>query len=324
MASQTVYEDDTKDQIIVDIDDNVEEITGINQWSLIINRIKNNKAAVVAFYYVMLNIILAFVYPLFLSESPVSLDPGKNRRFGGGVNAFPSLKYPFGVNFQGYDLYSRIITGSETSILVGVVATLISLVIGVIVGLLAGYYQGRFEEIAMRITDLFLAVPFLIIALILIRMINSGQTEYLQDFSQLQIIILLLGIFGWAGLARLVTANVKQVSALEYIDAVRIMGASDRRILFLHILPNVLAPIIVITAIFIAGSILAEAGLAFLGFGDPVNTISWGIDVSSAQDTLATNPEQALIPGFAIFSLVLAVNIFGDSIRDALDPRLKD
>ncbi|OLS20980.1 MAG: Glutathione transport system permease protein GsiD [Candidatus Heimdallarchaeota archaeon LC_2] len=324
MASQTKTHEVTKDQIIIDVEDKVAEIKGINQWSIIISRIRNNKAAVIALYYVMLNLLIAFFYPLFLSETPVSTDPGKNRRFGGGVNAFPNLKYPAGVNIQGYDLYSRMVAGTETSIIVGVVATLISLVIGVIVGLLAGYYQGKLEEIAMRITDLFLAVPFLIIALIMIRMVNGGQTEIFEDFTQLQIIILLLGVFGWAGLARLVTANVKQVSALEYIDAVRIMGASDKRIIVVHILPNVLAPIIVITSIFIAGAILSEAALAFLGFGDPVNTVSWGIEVSQAQDSLQLNPEQALIPGFAIFFLVLAVNIFGDAIRDALDPRLKD
>ncbi len=324
MASHVVNEETKKEQTVVSIEDEEVALLKINQWSLVSGRIKNNRVAVLALYYVMLNILIAIFYPIFMSNSPLNNEAGLDRRYGGGVDARPNLKYPFGVNFSGLDSYSRIIAGAETSIIVGVVATIISLILGVAVGLLAGYYQGKVEEIAMRITDLFLAVPFLIIALILIRMINSGSTDYFEGVSQLNVIIFLLGFFGWAGLARLVTANVKQIKSLEYIDAVQIMGASDKRIIFVHVLPNILAPIIVISAIFVASAILSEAGLSFLGFGDPVNTLSWGIEVSQARDSLRQNPEQALIPGFAIFFLVLAVNVFGDAIRDALDPRLRD
>lgn len=324
MASQTVNEQTKKDQTVISLEDEEIAAIKINQWSMVMSRLGNNRVAILAFYYIAFNFILAVFYPIFMSQSPFNNEPGLDRRYGGGVDSRPNLKYPFGVNFSGLDTYTRILAGTETSITVGVVATLISLVLGVAVGLLAGYYQGKMEEIAMRITDLFLAVPFLIIALILIRMINSGSASYFENVSQLTVIIFLLGFFGWAGLARLVTANVKQVKSLEYVDAVKIMGASDKRIIFVHVLPNILAPIIVISAIFVASAILSEAGLAFLGFGDPVNTLSWGIEVSSARDSLRQNPEQALIPGFAIFFLVLAVNIFGDAIRDALDPRLRD
>jgi ABC-type dipeptide/oligopeptide/nickel transport system permease subunit len=176
----------------------------------------------------------------------------------------------------------------------------------------------------MRFTDLILAVPFLVLALILIRIINSGNATFLENVSYVAIIAMLIGLFGWAGLARLVTANVKQVEALEYVQAVKIMGARDRRIIFLHVLPNVLAPIIVVVALFVASSILSEAGLAFLGFADPANTLSWGVEVSQNQNILRLHPDQVLIPGFAIFFLVLSVNVFGDALRDALDPRLKE
>ncbi len=295
-----------------------------NQWMIVLQRLQKNRIAMLAMYFILLNILIALFYPVLMADNPISRNPGLDRRNGGGANGFPNLKYPAGTDQQGKDTFSRLLAGTETSMLVGLFSTIMSLIIGVLVGLYAGYYQGKVEEILMRITDLFLAVPFLIIALILIRMMDSQIEGPLQGLTHVQIITLLIGFFGWAGLARLVTANVKQICSLEYIDSVRIMGARDRRILFVHILPNVMAPIIVLGAIFVAGAILAEAGLAFLGFGDTVNTISWGIQVSLARTTMILNPEQALIPGFAIFFLILAINLFGDALRDALDPRLKE
>lgn len=295
-----------------------------SQWKITYARLRKNRVAIISFYYICLNILIALIHPILMAFDPNGSVPGHDRRFGGGASAFPSLKYPGGTDLRGMDSFARVLAGSETSLTVGILSTIIAMVIGILVGLYAGYYQGKTEEILMRITDLFLAVPFLIIALILLRLVDLGQADAIDSLSHVQIITLLIGIFGWAGLARLVTANVKQVSALEYIHAAKIMGASNRRILFIHVFPNVLPPIIVIGALFIAGGILAEAGLAFLGFGDPTNTLSWGIQVNLARPKLFEHPEQALIPGFAIFFLVLSVNLFGDGLRDALDPRLKD
>ncbi len=276
-----------------------------------------------AFYYITLNVLLAIFYPLLIQFGPVANAPGKDSKFGGGVNAHPTLKYPGGVDQQGFDIFSRLLAGSEVSILVGIFATLISMALGIAVGLIAGYFQGKVEEILMRIVDLFLAVPSLLIAIVLVSIITQGKSDILQGMPTVWVITFVIGFFGWAGLARLVTANVKQVSSLEYVSAVRIMGASNVRILLVHIFPNVLAPIIVVGALFVAGAILSEAGLSFLGIGDP-NTVSWGVMVSLSRQTMTTNPEQALIPGFAIFFLVLAINLFGDALRDALDPKLKE
>ncbi|MCE7734563.1 MAG: ABC transporter permease [Candidatus Heimdallarchaeota archaeon] len=295
-----------------------------SQWGIVYGRLRRNRVAVISFYYISLNILIAIIYPVLMGSSPITTDPGHDRRFGGGASEFPTLKYPSGTDLRGMDSFARLLAGSQTSISVGVLSTAIALIIGVIVGLYAGYYQGKTEEVLMRITDLFLAVPFLIIALILLRLVDLGQADAIDALTHVQIITILIGIFGWAGLARLVTANVKQVSSLEYIDAVKIMGASSNRILFIHVLPNVLTPIIVIGALFVAGGILAEAGLAFLGFGDPSNTISWGIQVNIARPKLSEHPEQALMPGFAIFFLVLSINLFGDALSDALNPRLKE
>lgn len=295
-----------------------------SQWAIVMARLKKNRVATLAFYYIALNLLIAFFYPLLIGNSPIVTDPGRDRRYGGGASEFPTLKYPGGTDLRGMDSFARLLAGSQTSISVGVLSTMIALSIGVVVGLYAGFYQGKTEEILMRITDLFLAVPFLIIALILLRLVDLGEADAIDALTHVQIITILIGIFGWAGLARLVTANVKQITALEYIDAVRIMGASQSRVLYIHILPNVLPPIIVLGALFVAGGILSEAGLAFLGFGDPSNTISWGIQVNLARPKLSEHPEQALIPGMAIFFLVLCVNLFGDALRDALDPRLKE
>ncbi|MHA1259184.1 MAG: ABC transporter permease [Candidatus Heimdallarchaeaceae archaeon] len=202
-------------------------------------------------------------------------------------------------------------------------SSFLSVVIGVALGALAGYYRGWTEEIIMRITDMFLALPFLVIAILAVSFIRRGRLVFLRQIPQSIVIIIVLGVFGWAGLCRLVTANTKQIYRLDYVNAARVLGASNRRIIMVHILPNILAPIIVIGTLAIAGGILSEAGLTFLGLGSPT-TISWGQMVNEAQTVLKTNPELALLPGFAIFFVVLAFNLLGDALRDALDPRLRE
>ena len=295
-----------------------------NQWIIILQRLSRNKVAMMAVFYITLNSLVAFFYPVLMGIGPTSSYAVHDARNGGGANSFPNLKYPAGTDLRGLDSFARLLAGAETSLIVGVVSTIIAMIIGVSLGLFAGYYGRKIEEVIMRITDLFLAVPFLIIALILLRLSDLGQAGFMQNMPHVQIITLLIGLFSWAGLCRLVNASVKQVKEMEYIQAVRIMGASDKRILFVHILPNVLAPIIVLGALFIAGGILGEAALAFLGFGDAANTISWGIQVNLATSQLRIHPEQSLVPGLAIFFLVLAINLFGDALADAMNPRLKE
>ncbi|MCY3410864.1 MAG: ABC transporter permease [Candidatus Heimdallarchaeota archaeon] len=299
-------------------------IPSVNLWKLVILRIKKNGVAVICFQWIVLMIVIAFFHPVLMGDGPSSLAPNLTRKFGGGANGSPSLRYPFGTQILGMDLFSRVLAGSETSILVGVMSTIISILIGVTLGLIAGYYQSHTEEIIMRITDFFLAIPFLILALVLIQLIRNSDNPFLASLSHVTIITLVIGVFGWAGLTRLVTANTKQVSNMEYVQAARVIGVKDSSIIFNHIFPNILAPIVILAAIFIGGGILSEAGLAFLGFGDPINTISWGIDVNQSREKMGEHPEQALLPGFAIFLLVLSINLLGDALRDALDPRLRD
>ncbi|MHA1668048.1 MAG: ABC transporter permease [Candidatus Heimdallarchaeaceae archaeon] len=294
-----------------------------SQWTLVWRRYKKNKIAVLSGALVIIITIIAIVYPVLMQFSPIGTNPLFDAWNGGGSLSNPNLKYPGGTDVLGRDEFSRLLAGSEVSLTVGLFSSFLSVVIGVALGALAGYYRGWTEEIIMRITDMFLALPFLVIAILAVSFIRRGRLVFLRQIPQSIVIIIVLGVFGWAGLCRLVTANTKQIYRLDYVNAARVLGASNRRIIMVHILPNILAPIIVIGTLAIAGGILSEAGLTFLGLGSPT-TISWGQMVNEAQTVLKTNPELALLPGFAIFFVVLAFNLLGDALRDALDPRLRE
>ncbi len=311
-----------KDTVIIAKDGTLRERSP-SQWSLVWRRYKKNRIAMLSAILVVSVILLAIFYPLLMPYSPIGTTPLFDAWNGGGSLSNPNLKYPGGTDILGRDEFSRLLAGSEVSLTVGLFSSVLSVVIGVTLGALAGYYRGWTEEVIMRITDMFLALPFLVIAILAVSFIRRGRLVFLRQIPQSVVIIVVLGIFGWAGLTRLVNANTKQIYNLDYVNAARVLGASNRRIIMVHIIPNILAPIIVIATLNIAGGILAEAGLTFLGLGSPT-TISWGQMVNDAQTVLKTNPELALLPGFAIFFVVLAFNLLGDALRDALDPRLRE
>ncbi|MDH5400967.1 MAG: ABC transporter permease [Candidatus Heimdallarchaeota archaeon] len=297
-----------------------------SQWYFVRQRLKRNKVGMLSLNYIYFNVLLAIFYPILIASRIADNRPGLERGLGGGANAFPNLRYPAGTDSNGLDSFSRLLAGSETSILVALVATGLAYFIGISLALIAGYYRGRVEEIIMRLSDLFLAFPvliFLIMMLQIARSPDAGNNPFATT-PYIMLVAILIGFFGWPGLTRLVVAQVKQVGSLEFVHAVKIIGASDKRIIFLHIFPNVLSTIITFAALSLGGGIIAEAGLAFLGFSDPINTVSWGVQVQDGLARLAYNPEQVLIPGFTIFFLILAINLFGDALRDALDPRLKE
>ena len=311
-----------KDTVIIAKDGTLRERSP-SQWSLVWNRYKKNRIAMLSAILVLGVILMAIFYPILMPFSPIGTTPLFDAWNGGGSLSNPNLKYPGGTDILGRDEFSRLLAGSEVSLTVGLFSSILSVAIGVTLGALAGYYRGWTEEVIMRITDMFLALPFLVIAILAVSFIRRGRLVFLRQIPQSIVIIIVLGIFGWAGLTRLVSANTKQIYNLDYVNAARVLGASNRRIIMVHIIPNILAPIIVIATLNIAGGILAEAGLTFLGLGSPT-TISWGQMVNDAQTVLKTNPELALLPGFAIFFVVLAFNLLGDALRDALDPRLRE
>lgn len=292
-------------------------------YKTVSSRLKKNKPALYSLYYVYAMIILSIFYPLLLPIRPTNTGPFFGTDVGSGSATYPNLRHPFGTDTVGRDILSQLMAGAETSMIVGFGSVIIFLSIGIPIGLISGYYGGKREEILMRFTDFFIALPFLIFAILAISIIKNSQSKILSGIPVVMVILIALGLFGWAGTARLVNATTKQVNNLEYISAARVLGATDRRILKKHVLPNILAPIIVVATIGVGGGILSEAGLTFLGFGDANKDVSWGTVIQNGVDYVSLHPQIALSAGFAVFFVTMAINLFGDAIRDALDPRLK-
>ncbi|MFG1292259.1 ABC transporter permease [Xanthobacter versatilis] len=222
----------------------------------------------------------------------------------------PHAAYPLGTDMLGRDIASGIFHGARVSLLIGAVATLVSLVIGVTTGAVSGYYGGRVDAGLMRITELFQTVPPFLFALAIVAILQPS----------IPTITFAIGITAWPSLARLVRAEVLKLRHGEMVAASIALGASDARIVLLHILPNTLAPVIVSASILVASAILTESSLAFLGLGDP-NVVSWGGMVGAGREVLRTDWYVATVPGLAIVAAVLALNLLGDGLNDALNPK---
>jgi ABC-type dipeptide/oligopeptide/nickel transport system permease subunit len=192
--------------------------------------------------------------------------------------------------------------------------------LAIVVGLVSGYYGGIIDNILMRITEIFLVIPFLLILLVFLKVIN---TLIPSGGGGLSIVILMIGLFSWAANARIIRGEVLRVKQSEYIEASKSLGASGNRILFRHILPNVLHIVIVLTTLQIATAILVEAGVSFLGFGDP-NAVTWGQQLQKANAAVKEAWWEGIFPGFFITLLVLGFSLLGNGLRDALDPRLRE
>jgi peptide/nickel transport system permease protein len=197
--------------------------------------------------------------------------------------------------------------------LVGISATAIAVVVGLVLGAVSGYYQGKLESSIMRITDIFLAFPYLLFAITIIVAVGRGLVT----------VILVLGLLGWMPIARLFRSSILSVKQTEYIEAARAIGCSNPRIIARHIMPNTIQPVIVYATLFIGGAILAEAALSFLNVGIAEPTPAWGLMVSQGRQFLFTSPHLMFAPGLALFVVVLSFILMGDGLRDALDPRLR-
>jgi len=295
---------------------------GVSQWALAWRRFKKNRAALAGLVIVgTIGTLAAFdrlfaIYPpnCIVGISPACLSPAYDPRVA------PSWQHPFGTSFDGRDVYSQVIYGARAAFYVGLGATAITIGIAVLVGLAAGYYGGYIDNVLMRFTEVFLVLPFLLILLVFLRVlftINPSAT------GGLGIVILIIGVFSWPGAARIIRGEVLRIREYEFIEASRQIGASGKRILLRHLFPNTLHIIIVLTTLQIAGSILVEAAVSFLGFGDP-NSITWGQQLSRASEAVKEAWWEGTFPGIFITLLVLGFNLLGNGLRDALDPRLRE
>ena len=225
----------------------------------------------------------------------------------------PSRAHWLGTDVQGRDVWARLVYGARVSLGVGIVSQSIAVSLGITLGLLAGYYRGWIDEIIMRLADVTLAFPTL---LLLIAMSAALQPS-------MGVVFVTIGVVGWAGMARLVRGQVLVVRDLEYVQASHALGAKAPRIMLRHILPNVVGPVVIAATLGIAGAIMAEAALSFLGLGIQPPTASWGSMIADGRDLdqLRNAPWTSLAPGLAIGAAVLGFNLLGDALRDALDPR---
>lgn len=223
----------------------------------------------------------------------------------------PSASFWLGTDVQGRDILSRVLFGARLSLAVGLVSQSVACTLGIVLGLLAGYYGRWVDVLLMRLADVTLAFPSLLLLIAIAAAVAPS----------LPVVFVVIGIVGWAGMARLVRGQVLALRGLEYVQAVRALGASDGRILVRHLLPGVLAPVIVAATLGIGGAIMAEAALSFVGLGAQPPTPSWGAMVAEGRDLLRVAPWVSIVPGLAIGLTVLGVNLLGDGLRDALEVR---
>ena len=250
--------------------------------------------------------LAAILAPLIARQNPIAIDLAN-------LLQRPSAEHWLGTDIQGRDIWSRLVYGARVSLTVGLISQGIALFLGVTLGLVAGFYGKWVDEIVMRLADVTLAFPTL---LLLIAMVAALQPSEGVVFAT-------IGIVGWAGMARIVRGQVLVVRQLEYIQAIKALGAGDLRIMSQHVLPNVIAPVVIAATLGVAGAIMAEAALSFLGLGVPPPAPSWGSMIADGRDLeqLRRAPWTSVFPGIAIGAAVLGFNLLGDALRDALDPR---
>ena len=270
-------------------------------------RLKKDKVAMVCIVFIILLAIVAIFAPFIAPYDQSYQDTAH-------VLSGPSAEHWLGTDEFGRDILSRIIYGSRISLSVGLVAEAIAVTIGVIAGAAAGYYGGIVDTVISRIIEIFASFPHILFAIVIMFVLGTGVMN----------VFIAIGFVGWTGVARMIRAQVLQLKEKEYVEAARAEGGTDLAIIFRHLIPNCLSTIIVIITMEIPSDIMYEASLSFLGLGVQPPEASWGEMISTARSYLRTNPTYSIFPGIALVLTVLAFNLVGDALRDALDPKLKN
>ncbi|MFG1625011.1 ABC transporter permease [Kribbella sp. NPDC049227] len=298
---------------MVDVIDEPKAIEGRSPFVLALRRLRKDKVAMISLVVIVLIVLMAIFAPVFAAIT--GHPPNEQYRDIGltpdGLPRGPNGTFWLGTDDLGRDVLVRIAYGARVSLLVGVIATAITVVIGVVLGLAAGFLGGFVDTVLARLIDVVLSVPFLLVAIALVSVTGPSLT----------VTVLVIGFFSWASVARIVRGQVLSLREREFVEAARSLGAGDGRIMFVDVLPNVLAPVIVYTTLLIPVVIVTQATLSFLGLGLPPPTADWGGMISASQNYYTTAWWFILFPGLALLITTLAFNLFGDGVRDAFDPR---
>lgn len=288
-------------------------IEGRSPWLLAWQRLRRDRVAMISLVVIFLILLMAIFAPVFatITGHPVNEQYRQTGLTADGLPTPPSREFWLGTDDLGRDILVRIAYGARVSLLVGVAATALTVVIGVVVGLAAGFLGGFVDTVLARLIDVVLSIPFLLVAIALVSITGPS----------LAVTVLVIGFFSWASVARIVRGQVLSLREREFVEAARSLGASDKRIMFIDIMPNILAPVIVYSSLLIPVVIVVEATLSFLGLGLPPPTADWGGMISDSQNYYTVAWWFVVFPGLALLITTLAFNLFGDGVRDAFDPR---
>lgn len=278
----------------------------IGYWEDVWIRFKKNRLALLGLAILAVMAFMATIGPLVGGWDYREMDEGL-------TNAMPSARHWLGTDYLGRDMFVRLWFGTRISVFIGVVAATLDLLIGVTYGGISGYFGGTTDDVMMRVVDVLWGIPYLLMVILLLVVMRPGLTS----------IILAMVITGWTGMARLVRGQVLQLKEMEYVLAAKSIGASPRRIIARHLIPNTMGVVMVSLTMTIPGAIFAEAFLSFIGLGVPAPLASLGTLANEGYQVLLVYPHNLIIPAVAISLLILSFNFVGDGLRDALDPRLR-
>lgn len=278
----------------------------VTYWQDAWRRLKENKVAIVSMFFLIAIVLMCIFVPIFSTHS-------YTEQLTARTNEGPSFEHIFGLDDLGRDIFTRLWLGGRVSLTIGLVGTLVSLLIGVIYGGISGYFGGIVDDVMMRIIEILVGIPYMIVVIIVSIVLDKGMTS----------LIIALCITSWTDLARIVRGQVLGLKESEYVLAAKTLGVSPIKIILRHLLPNTLSVIIVNTTFAIPGFIFSEAFLSFIGMGVQPPDTSWGAMAALGQQQMSYYPHELIFPALAISITMLAFNLLGDGLRDAFDPKLR-